>query len=71
MASRPRNRYSRGEKWQISGVQAEDAHVYEVRKWLAEPRVDVSWWSGREQVVDELVGDTFDEWPRPVQPFAS
>ena len=63
MTGRPRNRYPRGKIRQISGVQAEDVHVYEVRKWLAEPRVDVSGWSGREQVVDELVGDTFDEWP--------
>ena len=43
----------------------------EGRKRVAEPRVDVGWRSCREQVVDELVGDMFDERARPVEPFAS
>jgi hypothetical protein len=63
MAGRPRNSYPRGKIWQIGGVQAEEVHVYEVREWLAEPHIYVGRWSGREQVVDELVGDAFDEWP--------
>ena len=42
--------------------------MYEVREWLAEPRVDVGGWSGREQVVDELVGDALDEWPGSFSP---
>ena len=42
--------------------------MYEVRERLAEPRVDVGGWAGREQVVDELVGDTFDERPGLFRP---
>ena len=34
----------------------------EVREWLAESRVEVGGWSSREQIVDELVGEAFDEW---------
>ncbi len=71
MTRRPCDRYSRREIRQIGGVQPEEGHVYEVRKRLAEPRVDVGGWPRREQVVDELVGDTFDERPSLSAPFAS
>ena len=43
----------------------------EVRERMAEPRVDVGGRACREQVVDELVGDMFDETAGLVAPFAS
>ena len=49
---RPRNRHPRAKIGQISGVQAEQVHMYQVREWVAEPRVDVGGRACREQVVD-------------------
>jgi hypothetical protein len=63
MTGRPRNRHPRSKVWQISDVQAEHVHMYEVREGVAEPRVNVGGRSSREQVAHELVGDVFDERP--------
>ncbi len=42
--------------------------MHEVRKRLAELREDVGWWSCREQVVEELIGDAANERPSHLRP---
>ena len=42
--------------------------MHEVRKWLAEPRIDVSWWPRREQAVEKLSGDAANERPSLLSP---